>query len=619
MWIDNASQVDILFYEPYADVIAEIAQNPDYKPLTIGVFGIWGAGKSTLLNLIEQKIPHGDKDKKNICVNINAWAFEGYEDAKVAVIECLLRELKEKAPQGLGSKLKNLLKRLDYFKLTTKAIRFGAPIVASLATGNPLPVVLSIPETATDIGKRISDASDAVQSLHDNYLKEDKSPSDETLVNNIRKFRDEFEKTLKESDIENVIVLIDDLDRCQPDRIIETLEAIKLFLSVSKTVFVIAVDENVIQYAIKKKYPPLDGFSINFEKEYIEKIVQLPVYIPELSPKDIENYLMLLVAQEYCTENNFKKIIADLRSKEIRISEQIIDDVKLNELAYKYIPLDRQASFNETVLIIAGIKEIIADNLKGNPRQAKRFLNTFTTKRKLAELYYGKGKIDNRVLAKLLVLQKLSPALFIELNEWNKRFTTINEQYLKMREALTDEGDTSLTDDRFKAWRAPSIIKWVESSPVELEKKRLDRYFYLTRENLRKAEVDVSSLSLAVKEVLARIGNSTSGSIHTIVADMKELSALDKDDVFKFILPQLAHAKIELYIAAEFFETFTDYREQIISALREYTGNINMKAVPQIKRLRSADQSMVDDLLDLWEKNGKLTEPILKKIKGEGA
>ena len=92
-----------------------------------------------------------------------------------------------------------------------------------------------------------------------------------------------------------------------------------------------------------------------------------------------------------------------------------------------------------------------------------------------------------------------------------------------------------------------------------------------------------------------------------------------KDDVFKFILPQLAHAKIELYIAAEFFETFTDYREQIISALREYTGNINMKAVPQIKRLRSADQSMVDDLLDLWEKNGKLTEPILKKIKGEGA
>lgn len=62
------------------------------------------------------------------------------------------------------------------------------------------------------------------------------------------------------------------------------------------------------------------------------------------------------------------------------------------------------------------------------------------TKRKLAELYYGKGKIDNRVLAKLLVLQKLSPALFIELNEWNKRFTTMSkDSALKCLRTLLSE------------------------------------------------------------------------------------------------------------------------------------------------------------------------------------
>ena len=47
MWLDNASEVDILFYEPYANVIADISKNPSYKPLTIGVFGVWGAGKPT--------------------------------------------------------------------------------------------------------------------------------------------------------------------------------------------------------------------------------------------------------------------------------------------------------------------------------------------------------------------------------------------------------------------------------------------------------------------------------------------------------------------------------------------------------------------------------------------
>ena len=53
MWIDNASDIDVLFYEPYADVISEMALNKEYKPLTIGVFGVWGAGKSTLLKLVE--------------------------------------------------------------------------------------------------------------------------------------------------------------------------------------------------------------------------------------------------------------------------------------------------------------------------------------------------------------------------------------------------------------------------------------------------------------------------------------------------------------------------------------------------------------------------------------
>ena len=45
MWLDNASDIDILFYEPYARIIADIAKNKEYNPLTIGVFGLWGLWK----------------------------------------------------------------------------------------------------------------------------------------------------------------------------------------------------------------------------------------------------------------------------------------------------------------------------------------------------------------------------------------------------------------------------------------------------------------------------------------------------------------------------------------------------------------------------------------------
>lgn len=84
MWLDNASDIDILFYEPYARIISNIAKNKAYNPITIGVFGLWGAGKSTLLKLINQKI---QEDENIVCVNINAWMFESYEDSKTAIME----------------------------------------------------------------------------------------------------------------------------------------------------------------------------------------------------------------------------------------------------------------------------------------------------------------------------------------------------------------------------------------------------------------------------------------------------------------------------------------------------------------------------------------------------
>ena len=83
MWLDNASDIDILFYGPYAKLISSIAEDKINSPLTIGVFGLWGAGKSTLLNLIEHQL---NEDDANVtCVKINAWMFEGYEDAKIRI------------------------------------------------------------------------------------------------------------------------------------------------------------------------------------------------------------------------------------------------------------------------------------------------------------------------------------------------------------------------------------------------------------------------------------------------------------------------------------------------------------------------------------------------------
>jgi len=612
MWLDNASEVDILFYEPYADVIADIVCNKTYNPLTIGVFGVWGAGKSTLLNLVQQKVDEKTgKSKKTICFTINAWTFEGYEDAKIALMEALLRELKENksVPEKVKEGIIGLLKRVDYFKLAIKAISVGAPIVASAVTMNPIPALMSAPVTAETIGKGVASVADNIKTMHDDYLKD----SEESVVSSVRKFKEEFAKTLSDDEIDNVIVLIDDLDRCQPDSIIETLEAIKLFLSVPKMSFIVAADENVIQYAIRKKYPPVGNYAVNLDREYIEKIIQLPIYIPELSTKDIENYLLFLVVQEYCSSDNFNKFLSDVKESGLIISDNVIDSQTIKESASKYIDEDVRGEFENNITVISGIKSIVAGNLKGNPRQTKRFLNTYVTKKKLAELYYGKDSLNIKILAKLLVLQKLDSDLFIQLNEWNKRFTTENEDFKRMKlEVLSDDGEQG----NYKSWSTPTIIKWLQCEPQDLEKTNLDKYFYLTRESLKKSEVDISSLSGAAKDILERIGNATQGLIRGIIEDFEKLSATDQAGVFSVLLPKIAKGEIKLYITREIFVSFEAYREKLCEALERVNEKIQVGGISSLKAMRNVDETKIDNLLDVWLRTNTIDQKTVDIIKG---
>ena len=92
--------------------------------------------------------------------------FEGYEDAKIALMETLLKELcQEKKFEKAKNKIKNLLSRIKWFKVATSAISLGASITASVATGNPLPIVMSVPRTAEGAANAIKEISDNAEDI----------------------------------------------------------------------------------------------------------------------------------------------------------------------------------------------------------------------------------------------------------------------------------------------------------------------------------------------------------------------------------------------------------------------------------------------------------------------
>ncbi len=615
MWTDNASKIDMLFYKPYADIVSETAIGTDEEPLTVGIFGLWGAGKSTLLNLIGKNY-EGNKDA--IYVSINAWMFENYEDAKTAIMEALLRELKdnEKIPIKIRKSFVSLIKKIDFLKVGTKAAATAAPVIASFVTGNPLPLVLNLPNEAKKIETAIKSVSDSVRGIKDDYLKDDETV-DDSVVNNIRNFRNEFEKTLESEEINRVVVLIDDLDRCQPERIIETLEAIKLFLSVKKTTFIIAADENVIQYAIKKKYPNIDGFNIELDKEYIEKMIQVPIQIPELSTKDVQNYLLLLVLQKYMEPNGFEILVSKIEQEKLMVQSDVIEVERLEEIYGSLndsISFEDRKEYKEVVGAILQIRKIASHTLKGNPRQIKRFLNTFILKRKLSKMYYG-DDLDMCIMAKLLILHKLNPDLFNQLNVWNSNFNqetdSGNEQYKLMRQGIEESNPAS----EYQKWYKPRIKAWVMCPPVELEKENLDRYFYLTREILIQSDDLESNLSEASKAMLDRIGHLSAPLVPRVVNDMRQMNSSDLDDVMTIIIKRIEKGNIESYFYASLFKEFTDYRRDIIDGILKDESKIEPSQLPSLKSMYTADQAITSELLDKLLSDKRITQAVIKKIK----
>lgn len=616
MWTDNASKIDMLFYKPYADIVAETAISMDEEPLTVGIFGLWGAGKSTLLNLIGKNY---EKSGDIIYVAINAWMFENYEDAKTAIMEALLRELKEneKLPEKIRKSFVALIKKIDFLKVGTKVATTAAPVIASFVAGNPLPLVLNLPNEAKEIETVIKSVSDSVKGIKDYYLKDDETV-DDSVVDNVRNFRNEFEKTLESKDINRVVVLLDDLDRCQPERIIETLEAIKLFLSVKKTTFIIAADENVIQYAIKKKYPNIDGSNIELDKEYIEKMIQVPIQIPELSSKDVQNYLLLLVLQKYMESNEFEILVSKIEQEKLMVKSDVIEVEQLEKIygsLYNSISFEDKKEYKEMVGAILQIRKIASHTLRGNPRQIKRFLNTFILKRKLSKMYYGDDDLDMSIMAKLLILHKLNPDLFNQLNVWNSNFNqetdSGNEQYKLMRQGIEDSNPTS----EYQKWYKPRIKAWVMCPPVELEKENLDRYFYLTREILIQGDDLESNLSEASKAMLDRISNLSVPLAPKVVDDMRQMNSSDLDDVMAIIIRRIEKGNIESYFYALLFREFANYRRDIVDGILKDESKIDPSQMSSLKTMYTIEPAITSELLDKLLSDKRITQVVINKIK----
>ncbi len=92
---DNETKLDLLNNGAIAKTIVMLIRERPEQPITIGVHADWGAGQSSVLEMIELAL---EPDKDVLCLKFNGWCFQGFEDAKIALIEGIVTALIENRP-----------------------------------------------------------------------------------------------------------------------------------------------------------------------------------------------------------------------------------------------------------------------------------------------------------------------------------------------------------------------------------------------------------------------------------------------------------------------------------------------------------------------------------------
>lgn len=235
-------------------------------PLVLAIDSAWGTGKTTLIRMLQCQL----ENSGHRCEYFNAWEVDFSNDPLLALVS-KIDLLRRKAGVGELPAAKKLK------RLASLLCRRAIPTAAKMATAGLLDIDK---ELETDLAQF---ASTATSDLYEAWLREEECLSVfrlelGTVIDAIRQ---------KDPAAKNLVLLVDELDRCRPSWAIHLLERLKHLFDTSGVVFVMSVDKVQLEECIKSVY----GSGIN-AREYLRRFFDLEFSIPRASSQRFVHHLM---------------------------------------------------------------------------------------------------------------------------------------------------------------------------------------------------------------------------------------------------------------------------------------------------------------------------------------
>jgi hypothetical protein len=293
----------------YADVLTSIVSSYS-EGFVLAINNKWGTGKTTFVKMWEQQL----KDSDFQTIYFNAWEND-FEDNALAAIMGELKTITEVADK---EDFKNILK---------KAAVIGKNVIPQLVANFVL--------KQTGMG----DLKEFSENVSKGFIESFENDVDEYAKKKetIKDFRTELENFIKKKTSDKPLVfIVDELDRCRPDYAVSILEQIKHFFSVKGIVFVLSIDKEQLENAVRGVY----GTDLINAEEYLRRFIDLEYSIPEPDKNKFCDYLFdYFKFNEFFTNqkreqmNSFKeimKLLLNNPSISLRQQEKLLAHTRLS-------------------------------------------------------------------------------------------------------------------------------------------------------------------------------------------------------------------------------------------------------------------------------------------------
>ncbi len=612
MWSDNESLSDYIDFSHLVSAVSGIINNDDLLPCSIGVYGDWGSGKSSLMRMLESQFEGGED---TLVIKFNGWLFEGYEDAKTVLMARIVDEIISKRTFTEKAKkyAAKLLKRIDWIKIAGTSAKYGVGFL----TMGPVGVAgLGVHDT-------LSKLKDVDYAKYIQDKQEKKDGTDETLRSNIQEFHKNFEDLIDETKIKKIIVFIDDLDRCSPDTIIGTLEAIKLFLFTKKTAFVVGADERLIKYAVRRRFPEVPGENMEVGRDYLEKLIQYPIRIPPLNAIELTTYINLL----FCKLYNEPILFEEGRSQVIEHKRKSGFNFVFDQSNISQFFKETNSEFEDAITLSSQIVPVLSVGLNGNPRQVKRFLNTLLVRMNMATAKHI--ALKRRTLAKLMLLEYFKPETFTSFHdiqaENQGRIPVINKIEAAFANGSKEEEiKKDLTASEKLLLEDNWITDWIKSEP-NIGQDDLQAYFYFSRDKLTITAVNLQRMTPKAQDVIQKLLHSSQATRTNGFKLIKNLSSSEAASIFEALTQKIRQEENINGDAPAFRGIFelskekSELKSQLTAFLLNYPeGQLPVTSVTLAESvLKDSDTTVLRDLLKKWasSNNSRLAAVAKRKLK----